>query len=136
MIGRPVSDVYAFTADLRNEPLWDHDIDQVVDEIDMELRPGRGFAARFSPFLGETTGTLTVADVVPEERLVLAAQFAGLTSTITYRYAAEGSATRFTREVTVTAEGLVRLLTPLVSLRVTRSNRRDVVTLKRVLEES
>jgi Polyketide cyclase / dehydrase and lipid transport len=134
VIARPTPEVFGYTADLRNEPAWDVDVDELPRETDVVPEVGQRFDVRFAPFLGEAEGSLTVVAVLPDARLVWEADFAGMTSRITCLYEAEGSGTRFTRRVEVTPVGMLRLLAPLVAWRVRRSNRRDVVNLKRVLE--
>lgn len=134
VIARSTSDVFAFTVDLRNQSRWDVDVEMVPGETDMGLEIGKEYRVRFAPFLGESEGTLSAVEVVPGARLVLEAQFAGLISTITYLYATEGAGTRFTRQVEVQPRGMLRVVAPFISRRVRRTNRRDVLNLKRVLE--
>jgi hypothetical protein len=124
--------VYAFTCDLRNEGLWDAEVHHVACEG--AVVTGRGYGATFRPFLAESDGTLTVVEAVPGKRVVLESVFAGLTSRITYHLEEEGHGTRFTRNVTVTPTGMLRVVSPLVARRARRCNRRDVAQLKRVLE--
>jgi hypothetical protein len=134
VIARSTSEVFAFTADLRNEPRWDVDVDSVADEVAGQPEIGTKCRVRFAPFLGESTGTLTVVDLVPGARLLLEADFVGLTWTITHLYAAEGAGTCFTRQVEVKPVGMLRVVEPFFVRRVRRNNRRDVRNLKLVLE--
>jgi hypothetical protein len=98
------------------------------------IEAGRRYDATFRPFLAESEGTITPLEIVPGERVVLQADFAGLTTRITYSYAEEASGTRFTRDVSVAPTGMMRVVSPFVTRRVRRCNRRDVANLKRVLE--
>jgi len=136
VIARSTSDVFAFTADLRNEPRWDVDVDMMPSETGAVLEIGKEHRVRFAPFLAESEGTLTAAEVEPQARLVLEALFVGLTWKITYLYKAEGAGTHFTRQVEVMPRGMLRLVEPFLARRVRRNNRRDVLNLKRVLEAS
>ncbi len=135
VIARSISDVFAFTADLRNEPRWAVDVANVPREIDA-VEIGKLHPVEFAPFLGESEGTLTVVEVEPGARLVREAQFVGLTWKITYLYTTEGADTQFTRRVEVKPRGMLRIVEPLIARRVRRTNRRDVLNLKRVLESS
>jgi hypothetical protein len=134
LIERATPDVFAFTAAVRNLPRWDVDVDEVAFEHDVAPEIGERFDVRFSPFLGEEEGSVTLVEVVPDARLVWEVEFVGMTSRITYLYGNEDRGTRFTRRVEVTPAGMLRLVGPVVARRVRRSNRRDVVNLKRVLE--
>lgn len=136
VIARSTSDVFAFTVDLRNEPRWDVDVDMMPHETEAALEIGEEHRVQFAPFLGESEGTLTAVEVEPGARLVLEAQFYGLTWKITYLYTTEGAGTHFTRQVEVRPLGMLRLVEPLIARRVRRNNRRDVLNLKRVLEAS
>ena len=135
LIARSPADVFAYTSDLRNEPSWNVEVVSVAsgaDETGLEV--GRSYATRFVPFLAEEEGTLSVVEVEPGTSVILQTEFAGLTSRITYSYAAHGQGTRFTRDVEVHPVGMLRLITPFVRRRVRRANRRDVANLKRLLE--
>ena len=88
------------------------------------LEVGRCYQATFRPFLAESEGTITPLEVVPGERVVLQAEFAGLSSRITYSFTEQDPGTRFTREVTVAPTGMLRVVSPFVNRRVRRSNRR------------
>jgi hypothetical protein len=119
---------------VHNSPQWDVEIDRVADPGSVTVEVGDRWPVRFSPFLGEPEGTLTVAEVALGARLVLEADFAGMRTTITYLYGRENSGTRFTRRVDVRLAGMVKMMTPFVARRIKHANRRDVANLKRVLE--
>ena len=134
VIARPPAEVFSFTIDLRSQPLWDTEIESVSDGAGTGVEVGRRVQATYTPFLTESDGTITVLEVLRGERVVLRADFAGLTSRITYTYEREGDGTRFASEVEVAPTGMLRILAPVVRRRVRRSNRRGVANLKRVLE--
>jgi hypothetical protein len=136
VIRRSTAEVFAYTADLHNHPQWDVEVDEIPGPVGATLEVGNRWPVRFAPFLGESAGTLTVADVALGERLVLEADFAGMLTTITYLYSSETAGTRFTRQVEVTPLGMLKVMTPFVAWRVKHANRRDLVNLKRVLEGS
>lgn len=131
---RPVSEVFAYTADLRNEPSWDMEVEAVPLSAGALARRGEPNPVTFRPFLGEQEGTLTIVEAVLDARLRLEAVYAGLTSQITYVYTPMPGGTSFTRLVDVRPVGMLRLLAPLIAWRISRINRRDVWNLKRLLE--
>jgi hypothetical protein len=135
LIGRPLPDVFAFTADLPGQARRNRDIEAVLQRTEWEFRVGREYRMRFAPFLSDTEGTLTVVEAVPSERVVEHYEFAGLIWMITYTYGAEGSdATRLIGQVEVRPAGMLRLVTPFLARRVKRNNRRSVLALKHVVE--
>jgi len=133
-IRRSPEDVFAFVADLRNEPRWHEDIDSVPADIDSVPVPGRTYALKFKPFMGKTNGTFTALEVVPGSRVVYRADFAGLQPTITYEVSGIDAGTRFTRAVEMRPRGLKVLMTPMMAMMVPRRNKVFVANLKRVLE--
>lgn len=133
VVSRSVADVFAYVADLRNEPTWHVDIASVPDADPIPV-VARTYAVKFQPFMGKTDGTFTAVEVVPDSRIVYQANFAGFAPKITYEVSAVDGGTRFTRAVEMQAEGLMRLMTPMMALMVPRRNKVFVGNLKRVLE--
>jgi uncharacterized protein YndB with AHSA1/START domain len=132
-IARSVADVYAYVADLRNEPTWLVDIAGVPADTPSEPEIGRVISVRFKPFLGKTHGTFTALEVEPGSRIVYRADFAGLQPTITYLVEPAGSAARFTRSVEMQPLGFKVLMTPLMKVMVPKRNRTFVQNLKGAL---
>jgi uncharacterized protein YndB with AHSA1/START domain len=134
MIGRPASEVFAYVADLRNEPRWHVDIASVPSETDPVPVVGKTYALKFKPFLGKTDGTFTALEVEPGARVVYRADFAGLQPRITYTVDPAGAGSRFTRAVQMRPTGLKVLMTPMMTFMVPRRNKVFVQNLKRALE--
>jgi uncharacterized protein YndB with AHSA1/START domain len=134
VINRSPDEVFTYVADLRNEPSWHVDIDEVPPETDAIPVPGRTYSLKFKPFMGKTEGTFTALDVVPGSRVVYRADFAGLQPTITYEVVSTDAGTRFTRAVEMRPRGLKVLMTPMMAMMVPRRNRVFVRNLKRALE--
>jgi uncharacterized protein YndB with AHSA1/START domain len=134
VINRSPDEVFTYVADLRNEPSWHVDIDEVPPETDAIPVPGHTYSLKFRPFMGKTEGTFTALDVVPGSRVVYRADFAGLQPTITYEVVGTDAGTRFTRAVEMRPSGLKVLMTPMMAVMVPRRNRVFVRNLKRALE--
>ena len=134
VISRSPDEVFAYVADLRNEPNWHVDIDEVPADTDAIPVPGRTYPLKFKPFMGKTEGTFTAVEVVPGSRVVYRADFAGLQPTITYEVSGTDAGTRFTRAVELRPRGLKALMTPMMAVMVPRRNKVFVHNLERVLE--
>jgi len=133
-INRAQADVYAYVADLRNEPTWHVDIESVPSETPAVPELGRVVSVTFKPFMGKTDGTFTLMEVVPGSRLVYRADFAGLQPVITYLIEPNADGTRFTRSVEMQPHGFAKLMTPMMKRMLPKRNRVFVDNLKRALE--
>lgn len=133
-IARSPDDVFAFVADLRNEPRWHVDVAAVPPDTDAVPVVGRTYAVTFVPFLGKTAGTFTALAVEPGSRVEYRADFAGLQPRITYTVEPTATGARFTRAVEMRPGGLRVLMTPMMAMMVPRRNKVFVANLKRVLE--
>ena len=107
VVRRTPDEVFAYVADLRNEPTWHVDIDSVPADTDSVPTVGKTYPLKFKPFMGKTEGTFTALEVAPGSRIVYRADLAGLQPRITYTVepAGEGGA-RFTRSVEMRPGGL------------------------------
>lgn len=134
IIARAPDEVFAYVADLRNEPSWHIDIASVRPDTDPVPVVGKTYPLTFKPFMGKTQGTFTALEVEPGSRVVYRADFAGLQPQITYTVEAAGPGTRFTRAVDMRPAGVKALMTPMMAFMVPRRNRVFVRNLKRALE--
>lgn len=134
VVRRSPDEVFAYVADLRNEPQWHVDIRSVPPETDPVAVVGKSYRLEFVPFMGKTEGTFTVREVVPGSRIEIDAEMAGIKPHITYLVEpAEGGA-RFTRAVDLKLRGALILMTPVMAMMVPRRNKVFVANLKRILE--
>lgn len=134
VIRRTPEDVFAYVADLRNEPNWHVDIDSVDAATDPVPSVGRTYPLRFKPFMGKTDGQFTALDVTPGEQLVYRGDFAGLQPLITYKVEPAPEGAKFTRSVDMRPRGLGMLMAPAMAFMVPRRNKVFVQNLKAVLE--
>lgn len=134
VINRPPGEVFAYVADLRNEPKWHVDIDEVPPGTDAIPVPGHTYALKFKPFMGKTEGTFTALEVVTGTRVVYRGDFAGLQPTITYHVEPSDGGTKFTRAVEMRPRGIKTLMTPMMAMMVPRRNKLFVRNLKQTLE--
>lgn len=134
IIRRTPEEVFAYVADLRNEPTWHVDIDSVDPATDPVPAVGTAYPLRFKPFMGRTQGTFTALEVSQGERVVYRGDFAGLRPLITYAVEPVPEGTRFTRSVEMRPRGLGALMAPAMAFMVPRRNMVFVRNLKTVLE--
>ena len=134
VVARPADDVFAYVADLRNEPSWHVDVAFVPSDTDAVPVVGKTYPLKFKPFMGKTDGVFTAVEVEPGVRIVYQADFAGLRPQIAYTVAREGGGTRFTRAVEMRPRGVKVLMAPMMAIMVPRHNKTFVRNLKRVLE--
>jgi uncharacterized protein YndB with AHSA1/START domain len=134
VVARPPDEVFAFVADLRNEPTWHVDVASVPSDVDAVPVVGKTYAITFKPFMGKTQGTFTALETVPGSRIVYRADFAGLQPRITYTVEPAEGGSAFTRAVEMSPRGLAVLMTPMMALMVPRRNRLFVENLRRAVE--
>lgn len=134
VISRPTNEVFAYVADLRNEPAWHEDIAAVPVETDAVPVVGKTYPVTFKPFMGKTDGRYHVLAVEPGVKVVYRATLGGLQPQITYDVAPVAGGTRFTRAVELHPRGLAALMTPMMAVMVPRRNKVFVANLKKALE--
>jgi hypothetical protein len=133
-IARPPAEVYAYIADIRNEPTWHTDIASVPSEAQPTPAVGQVTPVKFKPFMGKTDGAFTVLEVQPGSKIVSKAELAGFAPTITYLVELAGSGARFTRSVEMEPKGFLKLMSPMMKRMVPKRNAEFVQNLKRALE--
>ena len=134
-IARPRQVVAAYTADPDHVRDWYANIDRVTWETERPLSIGTrlAFVARF---LGRTLSyTYQVIDFVPAERLVMATAEGSFPMETTYTWTdLPGRRTRMTLRNRGTPSGFAGITAPFMVAAMRRANRKDLATLKSLLE--
>jgi polyketide cyclase/dehydrase/lipid transport protein len=134
-IDRPVSEVYAFVSDCRNEPKWHTDAIEagLLGEGPLAVGAKQRWLIKF---MGKREMIMEVTRLEPERVEVLEARTAlmGMAPTITYSFEQAGSGTRFTRSVTMDPKGIGALMKPMMRSMVPKQNAGFVRKLKQVFE--
>jgi hypothetical protein len=134
-IARPRQVVAAYAADPDHVRDWYANIDRVTWETDKPLTIGTrlAFVARF---LGRTLSyTYEVIDFVPGERLVMATSEGPFPMETTYTWTDLPSArTHMTLRNRGTPSGFASITAPVMAAAMRRANRKDLATLKVLLE--
>jgi uncharacterized membrane protein len=134
-IDRSVESVSTYAAEPSNAPEWYANIRSVTWETPPPLVLGSRvtFVAQF---LGRTlTYTYEIVDLVPGERLVMRTAQGPLPMETTYLWSPRGTtATDMTLRNRGEPNGFAKMAAPFMSAAVRRANRKDLRTLKSILE--
>ena len=133
-IERPIEEVFAFTADPNNNPLWQSTTleTQTSSEVDV----GTTFN-NVSKFLGRRIETtLEIVESDPPRRQCVRANSGPIPASGCYVFEPtdDGGSTRFTQTLEAEVGGFFKLAEPLVGRAARRQTEADMATLKDLLE--
>jgi len=136
-ITRPADVVAGYAADPSNAPAWYANIESAEWRTEPPLRAGSkvAFTARF---LGRHLAyTYQITEYVPAERLVMRTAQGPFAMETTYTWQpVDDNTTRMTLRNRGEPAGFSRLATPFMAAAMRRANRKDLVTLRRILESA
>jgi hypothetical protein len=134
-IDKPLSEVYGFVSDCRNEPKWHSDSIEAAPLVEGPLAVGTK-QRWLLKFMGKREMIMEVTRLEPERVEVLEARTAlmGMAPTITYTFEQAGSGTRFTRGVVMDPKGIGKLMKPMMRSMVPKRNAVFVANLKKYYE--
>jgi len=132
-IARLPADVFAFVADIRNDPAWHTDVLDVRSSTDV-VGKGTVFDVKVKPSMGVSEGTLTVARFEPDAVIEFQGQMGKMAPTVTHMCEPVGDGTRLTRRVELEPPGIMRLGTPMIRRMIAKDNAGFLANLKRLLE--
>lgn len=133
-IDRPIEAVSAYAVDPSHAPEWYSNIESVEWLTEPPLRVGSrlAFVARF---LGRRLSyTYEIVDLVPGERLVMRTSEGPFPMETTYTWASQGASTLMTLRNRGEPGGFSRIAALFMPLAMRRANRRDLVSIKAILE--
>jgi hypothetical protein len=135
-IARPRGEVAAYASEPDNATAWYENIERAEWRTPRPLAVGSRFAF-VARFLGRRLAYVyEVKELVPDERLVMATTDGPLAMETTYTWAdAAAGGTIMRLRNRGGPSGFTRFLAPLMAGSVRRANRKDLATLKRILEE-
>jgi uncharacterized protein YndB with AHSA1/START domain len=136
-IDRPLAEVAAYAADPDNAPEWYANISTVEWRTERSLQVGSivGFVARF---LGRRLAyDYELVDIVPGERLVMRTAEGPFPMETTYTWTPTASGgTHMTLRNRGEPAGFSKMLAPFMAPAMRRANRKDLASLKAILERS
>ncbi|RSM47407.1 ATPase [Amycolatopsis balhimycina DSM 5908] len=137
VIGLPRDQVAGYTIDPTHAPEWYANIESVEWETPAPLGVGSrlAFVARF---LGRRLAyTYEIADLVPGERLVMRTAQGPFPMETTYTFTEHGNtSTRMTLRNRGEPKGFSAISAPVLAAAMRRANRKDLATLKTLLEQT
>ena len=134
-IARPAAEVFAFIADVRNDPRWHTDVlaaklieGTAVDRHSM-------FEIETKPVMGVSRGTVAVSQYEPPSRIVFDVRMGKLQPTTTFTVIPDATGCRVTRRIDMEPHGLMRAMAPFMGGMMRKRNDGFLANLRRVLED-
>jgi uncharacterized membrane protein len=133
-IARPIDQVWRFAADPDNVPVWYQNIHSVEWKTPPPARVGSRVAFVAS-FLGRHLAyTYEIIELIPAECLVMRTAEGPFPMETTYRWQSTATGTRMSLRNSGSPAGFSRIVAPFLAAAVRRANRKDLATLKSLLE--
>src|SRR5439155_24984548 len=121
-IDRPAAEVFAFIADVRNDPRWHTDVlaaklieGTAVDRHSM-------FEIETKPVMGVSRGKVAVSQYEPPSRIVFDVRMGKLQPTTTFTVVPDATGCRVTRRIDVEPQGLMGVMAPVMGGWMSRRN--------------
>jgi uncharacterized protein YndB with AHSA1/START domain len=121
-VERPADEVFAFIADVRNDPRWHTDVLDARLVKDTVIGRGSTFQIRTKPVMGISGGSVTVSEYEPPRRVVFQVRMGKLEPRTTFTVVPNGRGCEVTRRIEMEPQGLMRLMAPLMTGMLRRSN--------------
>lgn len=133
VIDRGIEEVFQFTSDRTNDPLWHTDILHVHMPPDEDLEAGTVFTVDVN-FMGRRRQTVEISDLQPGRLIQYTTKDGPIRPVATCLMEPVDDGTRFTRHVELPLEGFFRILGPVMRSATQKRQARFVQNLKRLLE--
>ena len=134
-IARSTADVFAFIADVRNDPRWHTDVLEARLLDGAAVAKGSRFEIVTKPVMGVSGGTVTVSVYEPPSRIVFDVRMGSLEPTTTFTLVPDPQGCRITRRIDMEPHGLMKVMAPFMDGMMRKRNAGFLANLKRVLEE-
>jgi uncharacterized protein YndB with AHSA1/START domain len=133
-IARPAAEVFAFIADVRNDPRWHTDVLEARLIEGTTVDRGSTFEIKTKPVIGVSAGTVTVSEYDPPRGIVFDVRMGKLEPTTTFTVLPDGDGCRITRRIDIEPLGLMRVMAPFMGGMMRSRNAGFLANLRRVLE--
>ena len=134
-VERPVDEVFAFVADMENEPQWHTDIVEAERLTEGEVGEGTNFRVQFRPQpMSPSEGKIEIVEFQPDRRIVSRSDMGNMKPELTHVFEEVDGGTRVTRRIQIETSGLMTLMSPLMKVMVRRRNADFLENLKRLFE--
>lgn len=135
MIGRPVEEVFAYVADVTNDPAWHTDIVEARKTTEGPVGMGTVWHTRFKPSMGISEADMAVVAFEPNRVLAMKGDVGPMHPTLTYRFEPTDGGTKFTRRVQIKVSGWMKIMQPIMGMMIPKQNQTFIANLKRMLEK-
>jgi len=134
-IARPAAEVFAFIADVRNDPRWHTDV-LAAKLIEGNAVDGHSvFEIETKPVMGVAGGTVAVSQYEPPSRIIFDVRMGKLQPTTTFTVVPAATGCRVTRRIDMEPRGLMRAMAPFMGGMMRKRNDMFLANLRRVLED-
>ena len=134
-VERPVDEVFAFVADMENEPRWHTDILGAERLTEGDVREGTNYRVQFRPQpMSPPEATVEIVKFEPGRRIVSRSDMGNMKPELTHVFEEANGGTRVTRRIQIETSGLMTLMSPVMKVMVRRRNVQFLDNLKRLLE--
>ena len=134
-VNRPVTEVFAFVAEMENESQWHTDVLAAERLTDGEVGRGTHYTVQFRPQpMSPAEATVEIVDFEPGRRIVSESDMGSMKPTVSHLFEEATGGTRVTRRIQIETSGPMTLMSPIMRRMVRRSNVRFIDNLKRLLE--
>ena len=134
-VERPVDEVFAFVADMENEPRWHTDILDAERLTEGDVREGTKYRVRFrSQPMSAPEGTVEIVEFQPGRRIVSRSDMDNMKPELTHVFEEENGRTKVTRRIQIETSGFMTLMSPVMKMMVRRRNVQFLDNLKQLME--
>jgi uncharacterized protein YndB with AHSA1/START domain len=133
-IARSAAEVFAFIADVRNDPRWHTDVLKARLIEGTTVDKNSSFEIETKPVMGISGGTVTVSEYDPPSRIVFDVRMGKLEPTTTFTVVPDRLGCRVTRRIDMEPQGLMRAMAPFMGGTMRKRNAAFLANLRRVLE--
>ena len=133
-IARSPQDVFAFVADVRNDPKWHTDVTEATLTQGDGTSVGSIYTIKVKPQMGMTGGTVAVAEYSAPTKIVFAVDMGKMKPTTTFTVQPEGTGARISRKVEMETTGMMKVMAPLMGGMFRKRNVKFLGNLKRAME--
>lgn len=134
-IDRPIDDVFAFVADMTNEPRWHTDPQEINLTSEGEVGKGATYQVKFKPSrMSPPEATAVIVDFEPGQRVASRSDMGNMNATVTHTFESVDAGTLVTRRIQIETSGLMSLMSPMMKSMVRKRNVGFIANLKELLE--
>jgi uncharacterized membrane protein len=134
VIARPLDEVFAFVADVRNRPSWDDSVESEELTSPEPIGVGSTVRTRLRSMGREYQYTWKIVEHEPPTRMTVESTSGPFPTTLSFRFGPLDDGTEVEASVTGRPTGLLRVLQPMIARTTQQNLDRGYARLKRLLE--